>query len=146
MSIEAMKLALEALEDVQEAYGNHSEWFKQRVDALRAAIEQAEKQEPVAWIKKDKSAIEVSIMSAGYMTNEGFEPLYTAPPQREWQGLTDYIGDQFAHRLAVMLECALLSPEKTWEEAHALLDEYREALYKRDRELGLPYVSGFGKD
>jgi hypothetical protein len=23
------------------------------------------------------------------MRNEGFEPLYTAPPQREWQGLTD---------------------------------------------------------
>jgi hypothetical protein len=43
----------------------------------------------VAWIKKDRSSIEVSIMSAEYMRNEGFEPLYTAPPQREWQGLTD---------------------------------------------------------
>jgi hypothetical protein len=42
MSIEAMKMALEALEDVQEAYGNHSKWFKDRVDALRQAIEQAE--------------------------------------------------------------------------------------------------------
>jgi hypothetical protein len=47
------------------------------------------KQEPVAWIKKDRSSIEVSIMSAEYMRNEGFEPLYTAPPQRNWQGLTD---------------------------------------------------------
>jgi hypothetical protein len=29
-------------------------------------------------------------MSAEYMKNAGFEPLYTAPPQREWQGLTAY--------------------------------------------------------
>jgi hypothetical protein len=58
----------------------------------------------------------------------------------------DDIGDRFAHRLAIMLECALLSPEKTWDEAHALLDEYSQALYERDRAMGLPYVSGFGKD
>jgi DNA-directed RNA polymerase alpha subunit len=42
MSIAAMKQALEALEDVQEAYGTNSKWFNERVDALRAAIEQAE--------------------------------------------------------------------------------------------------------
>lgn len=48
-------------------------------NALRQALET--EQEPVAWIKKDRSAIEVSIMSAEYMTNEGFEPLYTAPCQ-----------------------------------------------------------------
>jgi len=56
-------------------------------EALRAALAQPEP-EPVAWIKKDRSSIEVSIMSAEYMRNEGFEPLYTAPSQREWQGLT----------------------------------------------------------
>ena len=28
-------------------------------------------------------------MSAEYMMQEGFDPLYTAPPQREWQGLTE---------------------------------------------------------
>jgi len=54
---------------------------------LRARLAQPEP-EPVAWIKKDRSSIEVSIMSAEYMRNEGFEPLYTAPSQREWQGLT----------------------------------------------------------
>ena len=31
-------------------------------------------------------------------------------------------------------------------EACALLDEYHQALYERDRAMGLPYVSGFGKD
>ena len=35
------------------------------------------------------------------------------------------IGDRYAHRLAVMLECALLDPNGTWNDAHKLLDEYR---------------------
>jgi hypothetical protein len=60
--------------------------------------------------------------------------------------MTDDIGDRFAHRLAVMLECALLDPVGTWNDGHALLDEYRQALRERDDALGIPYVSGFGKD
>jgi hypothetical protein len=60
--------------------------------------------------------------------------------------VVDDIGNRFAHRLAIMLECALLDPTGTWNDAHALLDEYRQALYERDRAIGLPYVSGFGKD
>lgn len=60
--------------------------------------------------------------------------------------MTDDIGDRFAHRLAVMLECALLDPTGTWNAGHQLLDEYRQALHERDEALGIPYVSGFGKD
>lgn len=60
--------------------------------------------------------------------------------------MTDDIGNQFAHRLAVMLECALLDPVGTWNDGHALLDEYRQALRERDDALGIPCVSGFGKD
>ena len=33
----------------------------------------------------------------------------------------------YAHRLATMLECALLNRLGSWDEGHALLDEYREA-------------------
>jgi hypothetical protein len=62
--------------------GDHNKYQKGSV------AQQQPESEPVAWIKKDRSSIEVSIMSAEYMRNEGFEPLYTAPPQREWQGLT----------------------------------------------------------
>lgn len=58
----------------------------------------------------------------------------------------DDIGDRFAHRLAIMLECSLLDPTGTFNDACALLDEYRQALYERDQALGIPYVSGFGKD
>ena len=60
--------------------------------------------------------------------------------------VVDDIGNRFAHRLAIMLECVLLDPTGTWNDAHALLDEYHQALYERDRAMGLPYVSGFGKD
>jgi hypothetical protein len=37
------------------------------------------------------------------------------------------VGSAYAHRLAIMLECALLNPMGTWEDGHALLDEYRAA-------------------
>jgi hypothetical protein len=36
-------------------------------------------------------------------------------------------GSAYAHRLAIMLECALLDRPGTWEDGHALLDEYRRA-------------------
>lgn len=93
----------------------------------------------------------------------GWEPrinkLYTPDGQLVWQKIQrtpdgewedyypqDDIGDRFAHRLAMMLECALLDPNGTWHDAHQLLDEYRQALHERDQELGIPYVSAFGKD
>jgi hypothetical protein len=41
--------------------------------------------QPVAWIKKDRSSIEVSIMSSEYMVNLGFEPLYARPPAADVQ-------------------------------------------------------------
>jgi hypothetical protein len=37
------------------------------------------------------------------------------------------VGSAYAHRLAIMLECALLDRPGTWEDGHALLDEYRRA-------------------
>lgn len=58
----------------------------------------------------------------------------------------DEVSERFAHRLAIMLECALLDPFGTWNDAHQLLDEYRQALRERDEALGIPHVSGFGKD
>ena len=60
--------------------------------------------------------------------------------------MKDDIGDLFAHRLAIMLECALLDPIGTWNAGHQLLDEYWQALADRDRELGIQQVSAFGVD
>jgi uncharacterized UPF0160 family protein len=87
--LEAAKQALDAMEDVQEMM-NTSEWFNDRVTALRQAIEQAEKQEPVAWFEYNPD-LEAWFLAYHPNTNPKVKtrPLYTAPPQREWVGLTD---------------------------------------------------------
>ena len=83
MNIEAMKQALEALEYPGPSWPESRERAAQ---ALRAAIEQAEKQEPVAWIWKDGTVTTDPDQADGTWT-----PLYTTPPaaQRQWVGLTD---------------------------------------------------------
>ncbi len=77
---EAAQMALDALDsdnpDIQLRAATH----------LRAALAQPE-QEPVAWRKKWEGDEDYTY----YWMNryKGSEPLYTAPPQREWQGLTE---------------------------------------------------------
>jgi hypothetical protein len=89
MSIEAMKQALEALEKTHTAPGCE-QWALERKAciALRTAIAEAEKQEPVAWVNKDdlgKFDMRVRTNCDYYHTM----PLYTTPPaQRQWVGLT----------------------------------------------------------
>jgi len=53
---------------------------------------------------------------------------------------------EYAHRLAILLECMLLNPTGTWNEAATLLDEYNNAVRKWNEANGQPYVSSFGKD
>jgi hypothetical protein len=79
MSIEVMKQALEALRQaLSEA--------QLSVNENSRAIEQAEKQEPVAWYFKGLTNRGVSLIKE----NDGWIPLYTTPqPQRTWVGLTD---------------------------------------------------------
>ena len=55
--------------------------------ALRQAIEQAEKQEPVAWHEPGAYG-NVTTHKDWALANDWL-PLYTAPPKREWVGLTD---------------------------------------------------------
>lgn len=84
MSIEAMKLALEALK-AHEDIGIKSD---KAIASLRAAIEQAEKQEPVAWwtgVHDDEEdymseRIRKEHAKRGSSTPKDFPiPLYTAP-------------------------------------------------------------------
>ncbi len=97
MSLDAMKQALEAL-NMELPSGSYLEVKT----ALRAAIEQAEKQEPVAWREFDG---EGGYDYRTYDDNENFrdeyikrngekyagwvEPLYTAPPPPQRQPLTE---------------------------------------------------------
>ena len=78
MSIDAMKQALEALIDARR-YGA-GDWSSTE-DALRLAIEQAETQEPVAWLYRD--AWGTLKLSEIMPPPVGSFPVYTAPPNRQ---------------------------------------------------------------
>ena len=76
MSLDAMRQALGALCDFD--YDRR----QLAITALRAAIEEAEKQEPVAWMWADGT-----ITTDPDRADGTWKPLYIAP--RQWQGLTD---------------------------------------------------------
>ena len=101
MSIEAMKQALEALELVLETDTKPKHEISKSITSLRQAIEQAEKQEPVAW--RYRSVSPFVGKDGTYKVSDGWtlirkpekrdahsamcgmevEPLYTTPPQRK---------------------------------------------------------------
>jgi hypothetical protein len=89
--IEVMKMALEALEEINKlSIGESAICLPAEIDAamdaLRQAIEQAEQQEPVAWRWKERingdfdSWVVTSSEPPPYAVEK--QPLYTAPPQR----------------------------------------------------------------
>jgi len=107
MSIEAMKQALEALEQINQlSIGENAIALPGEIDAamdnLRAAIEQGEK--PVAWqvMVEDEAMKEFPIKDmahdwcvkqklSGSPYSYWMRPLYTTPPAapRQWVGLTE---------------------------------------------------------
>ncbi len=94
MSIEAMKEALEIIKNMRSGYGDDYPTEKERktITALRQAIEEAENQEPVAWIQEDRIVPEIGYdctMTREHPKDLGYTPLYTAPSRKEWVGLTD---------------------------------------------------------
>ena len=56
------------------------------ITALRAALAQEEQpeQEPVAWMRPNETLCVVREVAEA----EGYQPLYTHPPRREWKGLS----------------------------------------------------------
>jgi hypothetical protein len=105
MTTETLKLALEALETADEV--GFWELQKNAVIALRTAIAEAEKQEPVAWaeeiiedlnalfdtemIKEIDSGDALIRLDAAICAVEEAEERHTTPPaaQRQWVGLTE---------------------------------------------------------
>ena len=88
MSIDAMKQALDYIKATNKS---SSFWLvpaselNKTVTALRLAIEQAEKQEPVAWMDEYGDVLSASIVDGKGLRNIRLTniPLYTAPPQRQ---------------------------------------------------------------
>lgn len=129
MSKEAMQMALHTL----EGWANYGNWVwpesaleqakrntTESIAALRQALE--EKQEPVAWItnggkgelwwhQSSKFDEEGNLIGP----NQDDIPLYTAPPKKEWVGLTDeeihgidgYEEDRKMYRFARVIEAKL---------------------------------------
>jgi hypothetical protein len=89
MSREAMQLALEALESDPVSHAGLVS-RKQAITALRKALET--EQEPVAFINVEKQKLEWAKLTSWHtptIVNLPKIPLYTAPPKKQWVGLTD---------------------------------------------------------
>jgi hypothetical protein len=102
MSIEAMKQALEALENVRSYDKENLYGLDEDLTALRAAIAEASmqrltdvqqemEQEPVAWMvyTLDGKSVCVTDNPQDFTEQHRALPLYTHPPRREWVELTD---------------------------------------------------------
>jgi hypothetical protein len=86
--------AMEALEDaIADAEEVTIDWEAVAADqALTIAMMKAEKQQPVAWTNKENLLdLKSGVCSHMYAKKEDDDdlPLYTAPPQRTWVGLTN---------------------------------------------------------
>jgi hypothetical protein len=121
MSIEAMKQALEALDNLAR-YADTCELFLKEthpgkanalgkrvknsieiITSLRQAIEQAEKQEPVAWQDTRKTWVDVPLKN---VLNE----------KREWVGLTDEdIEQEFGFIDELLRDCVCRTEAKLKE-------------------------------
>ena len=99
MTQEALKLALQVLEDCVNSYGLKYERpaFVKAITAIKEALAQPE-QEPVAWMYqeyrdddqfgwRDEILFTPPPNDPNYFRN--IVPVYTTPPRRTWVGLSD---------------------------------------------------------
>jgi hypothetical protein len=85
---------LQAAKQVVDAWdlGEFSTRMENTITALRQAISQAEQQEPTYWtyvVNGTWRKIDSSQPPDDAYDKETLEPLYTAPPQREWMEPSD---------------------------------------------------------
>ena len=105
MSIETLKQALEALEFAADKLDYRCEYT---ITILRNAIEQAEKQEPVAYAVYHRMGGSKTLHWPEQHSEDGdakeykLVPLYTTPPtaQRQWVGLTQEQRNEIAFNAA----------------------------------------------
>jgi hypothetical protein len=119
VSITAMKQALEALTRIwEDGLENFPEsGHDAAITALRTAIAEAEKQEPVAWM----DASETALSWENYL--DGMKPLYTTPPAAQRQPLTDDRIGQIIEQCKITL-VNYCSGEKQTEFARAIEAEH----------------------
>ena len=92
MSREAIEEAIEVLEDASAEMLTETgdeNYYVEAIAVLRQALET--EQEPVAFINVEKQKLEWAKLTSRHtptIVNLPKIPLYTAPPKREWVGLT----------------------------------------------------------
>jgi len=72
--------------------GTYTDKFQNFIDAIRTRLAQPEP-EAVAWMYIKQDGMQVITDDPDYADGT-WTPLYTAPPKKEWEGLTDYEVDQ----------------------------------------------------
>ena len=83
----AAEMALETLE-AHSVGKDHPEPITKTIQALRQALAQPE-QEPVGYVTIENISSWAKVPSIKWFKKPTEGPLYTAPPKREWVGLTD---------------------------------------------------------
>jgi len=139
MSIEAMKLALFAL-DIVKIHYTQNRHINEAIAALKERLAdpmrevqrlgQEIEQEPVAWISPS-GALYRTRYHAVANAEQSLTPLYTAPPQRTWIGLegaefgwfchTDFLNARkYTKKQRQHICCQLLSEAQSWD-----IEEYQ---------------------
>jgi len=123
---EAAQQALAAMEKATR-FMSDSDYkrLNETIEVLRVALA-APVQEPVAWLDEEiNCAYTPEELDGG--TADGLVPLYTAPPRREWRGLTDERIVEFGVECGVITEgfCseAHLEFARAVEQAHGIVSE-----------------------
>ena len=133
---EALKLALDALEHISQFGCNHVRGvctceYREAADAIKEALAQPAQepvikqgwdvdtlldkpaQEPVAWITPDGEGFRIRFSPPTNDVPLGWDALYTAPPQRQWVGLTAEETSGFtSHEMTVVKYVSKVLQEK----------------------------------
>lgn len=115
---ELMQMALDAIEGFYPSLTELHNAHTKTAEALRARLAQPE-QEPVAWefagaLFHDRDEV-FSWYKRGDVSNIPPLPLYTAPPQREWQDLTDDESDEIWGECLGVFDCLRMTQAKLKE-------------------------------
>jgi hypothetical protein len=104
---EALRLALEALEEItrRNQSDHQAEIAEEAITAIKSALKA--KDEPVAWpclianADFDKETVTLVMQCSDYKVSAGMHWLLTTPPQRTWVGLTPEDTFEIGERLGL---------------------------------------------
>ena len=128
MSRQAIQQALDMLNDIADHV-----YFDQKLEGVITTLRQALETEPLeywnaveGWVKIDEVREHFDAVGCATIyksAGEGRSPLYTAPPQREWVGLTE----REVELIDEMIETQLLHAERCDRMANSTMAQKQKA-------------------